>query len=625
MTIEELKRRKNELGITYEELAEKSGISLSAVQKIMGGQVVSPKYDTMNALERVLFSEGEFGKKSESRPEVSIGNQDFGKIIENRYFYEDKTEFIKQWWESGDVVTLITRPRRFGKTLNMSMLDYFFSNRHADSTKLFEKLKIWKYDEYRELQGQFPVVAVSFASVKGNDYVMSRQQIVQEIVRLYRSFSDILEQPFLTVNDRKFIDLVGYDMSDAVATASLNFLCEILARFYGKRVIVILDEYDTPLQEAYVSGFWDEMTNFIRNLFNSTFKTNNYLERGIMTGITRVSKESIFSDLNNLKIVSLATSKYETAFGFTKSEVDAALKVYGLFDKSADVRSWYDGFRVGNEKEIYNPWSVTQFLDTGILDDYWANTSANLLIEKLIREGTANVKEELEKLLNGGQTEALIDEEIVFDMMDKSESGIFSMLLASGYLKVDEITAGEGMRKRCLLSLTNLEVLHMFEDMIRRWFEGADTRYNDFIKALLSNDLKYMNRFMNEVALNTFSSFDSGNKPSERNEPERFYHGFVLGLIVDLRDRYLITSNRESGFGRYDVCLEPRDINMPAYVLEFKVHDPDDEKSLEDTVKNALKQIEERQYDTDLLARGISKENIYHYGFAFKGKTVLIG
>lgn len=625
MTIEELKKRKTELGITYEELSELSGVSLSAVQKILGGQVTSPRYDTMVALEKALSGGRSLETGAGSRPEVSIGNQDFGQIIENHYFYKDKTEFIKQWWESGDVVTLITRPRRFGKTLNMSMLDYFFSNRKSESVKLFEKLNIWQYSEYRELQGQFPVIALSFASVKGNDYEMSRQQIVQEIVRLYRSFSDIMDQPFITETDRKFIGLVGYDMSDAVATASLNFLCEILSRFYRNKVIVILDEYDTPLQEAYVYGFWPEMTNFIRNLFNATFKTNSYLERGIMTGITRVSKESIFSDLNNLKIVSLTTSKYETAFGFSKEEVDDALVTFGLYDKSADVKHWYDGFRMGNETEIYNPWSVTQFLDTGIFDDYWANTSANLLVEKLIREGAASIKEELESLLNGGQTEALIDEEIVFDMMDKSESGIFSMLLASGYLKIDKTIDGEGMRKRCLLSLTNLEVLHMFEDMVRRWFEGVDTRYNDFIKALLDNDIKYMNRFMNEVALATFSNFDSGKKPSGKNEPERFYHGFVLGMMVDLRDRYIITSNRESGFGRYDVCLEPRDKKMPAYVFEFKVHDPDDEKSLEDTVKNALKQIEEKRYDETFLERGIPKDNIYHYGFAFEGKTVLIG
>ncbi len=622
--IVELQKKKKELRVTYEYIAEKSGIPLSTVQKVIGGKVESPRLETVEMLERVLFTD-----KSDdnlfSGPEISTGNQDFAAIVENGYFYIDKTDFIRKWWESADVVTLITRPRRFGKTLNLSMLDYFFSNKHEGSADLFEGLDVWKNDTLRGLQGQYPVLFISFASVKGTDYETARQQIVQEIVSLYRSNSFLLDEPFVTDKDRQFWDMVGYDMSNAIASDSIKFLCELLYRYNQKKVLILLDEYDTPIQEAYTDGFWDEMTGFVRILFNSTFKTNPYLERAVLTGITRISKESIFSDLNNLKVDTMTNARYDTDFGFTQQEVSEALKGYNYVHNMAEVKTWYDGFKIGNAEDIYNPWSITQFLDNGIFDDYWANTSENALVEKLIREGNADVKKEVESLLDGDSVEVLIDDEIVFNLIDKNESGIFSLLLAAGYLKIDSITNNVGVRKKYKVSLTNLEVMHTFEDMIKRWFEGDNVRYNDFIKALLANDVKYMNRFMNDVALNTFSNFDSGNRPSEKNEPERFYHGFVLGLIVDLRGRYIVKSNRESGFGRYDVCLEPLDKSDPAYIFEFKVYDPDEEKTLQDTVEQALAQIRDKDYDSDLISRGVRAEKIYHYGFAFEGKHVLIG
>ena len=419
--------------------------------------------------------------------------------------------------------------------------------------------------------------------------------------------------------------MIDYDMTDAIASDSIRFLCEMLYKQYGKKVLIFLDEYDTPIQEAYVDGFWDEMTGFIRNLFNATFKTNTYLERAILTGITRISKESIFSDLNNLKVDSLTNAKYDTDFGFTQDEVKAELKRYDLDSTYDSVKAWYGGFRIGKTGDIYNPWSVTLYLDTGVLNNHWANTSENSLVEKLIREGSIDVKKAMEDLLNGDSVEVLIDEEIVYNLIDNNESGIFSLLLAAGYLKIDKATNEEGVRKQYLVSLTNLEVRHTFEDMIKRWFEGDDVKYNDFIKALLLNDVKYMNRFMNEIALNTFSIFDVGKKITATYEPERFYHGFILGLIVELATKYIITSNRESGFGRYDVCLEPKDKSLPAYVLEFKVHDPEDEKDLAETVKQALEQIKKKNYDAQLISRGIPKKNIHHYGFAFEGKSVLIG
>lgn len=622
--INKLRKIKKAKKLTYEYISKKSGLPLSTVQKVLGGKIDSPRDDTIAALEKVIlpaFSE----ENSNTQPEISIGNQDFAAIMENGYFYIDKSMFIKKWWESADVVTLITRPRRFGKTLNLSMLDYFFSNRHNDSSDLFKSLSIWKDEKFRNLQGTYPVLFISFASVKGTTYETARKQIIQEIISLYRNNDYLIDAPFITKMDKEFWDMVGYDMDDATAAASIKFISELMSKYYEKKVLIFLDEYDTPIQEAYTDGFWDKMTGFIRNLFNSTFKANPYLERAVMTGITRVSKESILSDLNNLKVDTMTSSNYDTDFGFTKDEVSFALQKYNLIQNHKDIKLWYDGFKIGKTCDIYNPWSITQYLDTGVLDSYWANTSENSLVEKLIREGSSDVKRSMETLLSGKSIEALIDDEIVFNLIDKNESGIYSLLLSAGYLKIDESISNQGVRKKYLVSLTNLEVKHSFEDMIKRWFEGGNIRYNDFVKALLTNDIKYMNRFMNDIALNTFSSFDTGNNPSEKKEPERFYHGFVLGLMVDLSETYSITSNRESGFGRYDVCLEPIDKNSPAYILEFKVHDPDEEKTLEDTVKNALKQIKDKKYDASLIKHGINASNIFHYGFAFEGKNVLIG
>ncbi|MDY2594944.1 MAG: AAA family ATPase, partial [Oliverpabstia sp.] len=413
------------------------------------------------------------------------------------------------------------------------------------------------------------------------------------------------------------------------ATLALYQLTDYLYRYYGKKVIILLDEYDTPMQEAYVDGFWDEMVGFTRSMFNAAFKTNPWLERGIMTGITRVSKESIFSDLNNLEVVTTTSDKYATAFGFTEEEVFAALDECGLSSEKEQVKYWYDGFTFGKHEDIYNPWSILNFLDKGAFRTYWANTSSNSLVGKLLREGNRRIKEKFEQLLKGESVYYPIDEQIVYNQLNGNERAVWSLLLASGYLKVisyekyNEIP--ENRYPQYELALTNMEVKLMFQNMVRDWFSDAETDYNDFIKALLAGNIKEMNAYMNRVALQTFSYFDTGKSPSGA-EPERFYHGFVLGLMVELQDRYVITSNRESGFGRYDVMLEPRHPEKnDAIIMEFKVYDPEDEKTLRDTVCEALSQIEQKKYAAMLIERGISEEHIRSYGFAFQGKTVLIG
>ena len=574
---------------------------------------------------------------------ISIGIQGFSDLREQDCFFVDKTNFIKEWWENRDVVTLITRPRRFGKTLNMSMLDCFFSNKYVNRADLFEGLSIWQNETYRKLQGTYPVIFLSFAAVKAGNLEDAKTQIKQEIARLYWENRNLMKEDIFGEDERELYYRTTVKMDDVTAQDSLRNLSVWMERYYGKKVIILLDEYDTPMQEAYVQGYWDEFTSFVRSLFNASFKTNPYLERAIMMGITRVRypkcvkfaeqtsngsvlTEPIFSDLNNLRVVTTTSNLYADCFGFTEEEVFAALDEYGMGDKKDEVKKWYDGFTFGEHRDIYNPWSITNYLDEGRLYPYWASTSSNGLVSRLIRTASADVKEKMEDLLRGQTITVNFDEQIVYNQLDDNEEAIWSLLLASGYLKVQNIDyRGITLEPWYTLDITNIETLSMFMTMFRGWFKNKDANYNDFVKALLKGSLKEMNIYMNDVALATFSSFDAGKKPSEKSQPERFYHGFVLGLLVELRDRYQIRSNQESGYGRYDVMLTPVTEVDDAIVIEFKVHEPDEEESLPDTVRTALDQITEKNYDAELLAQGISAERIRHYGFAFEGKKVLIG
>jgi hypothetical protein len=573
---------------------------------------------------------------------AGLGYQDFEEVRTQHIFYIDKTDFIREWWEYADKVTLITRPRRFGKTLNMSMTECFFSNKYKDRSDLFEGLSIWEEKspdgeyKYRKLQGTYPVIFLSFANVKATSYEDMVFKITQVITELYNENDYLLKEDLLNEKEQEYYHNIKPGMDAKLATDAIRSMAGFMQRHYNQKTVIILDEYDTPMQDAWISGYWEETVSFFSGMFNSTFKTNKYLERGLITGITRVAKESIFTGMNNLDVITTTSDKYTTAFGFTEEEVFTALDNAGLGEQKQKVKRWYDGFIFGTRTDIYNPWSIVSFINKkGKYDTYWSNTSGNGLVNQLIQKGNPDIKQIMEDLLQDKSFEAKIDEKIVFDQLNGSADAVWSLLLATGYLKVlsvktlDSDEEGVGVEGDVwyTLTITNLETKRMFRKMVSDWFGGnAEMPYNNFIKALLINDMDRMNEFMNKIALYSFSNFDIAKNASDDDAPERFYHGFVLGLMVELAGRFEITSNRESGFGRYDIMLTPKNREKDcAYIIEFKVHKPSKEKDLAQTVANAHSQIDEKLYDAKLIADGFSPEQIRKYGFAFRGKECLIG
>ncbi len=412
-------------------------------------------------------------KERDIWPEQYQSEHNFETIITNSYFYVDKTDFIREWWENGDSVTLITRPRRFGKTLNMSMVEQFFSVRFAGRHDLFEHLNIWREEKYRRLQGTIPVISLSFADIKETAFSSARKSICRNIKSLYNRYDFLLRGDYLNQDEKAMFRKISPEMENYIAFDSIRALSDYVGRFYGQKPLILLDEYDTPMQEAYVNGYWQEITEFFRGLFNATFKTNMYFSRAILTGITRVSKESIISDLNNPEVVATTSEKYADSFGFTQEEVSDALHEFGISDMDNDVRDWYNGFTFGKRTDLYNPWSIINFLDKRSLRTYWANTSSNSLVGKLIRRGSKDVKIIMEGLLTGDILRTKLDEQIVFEQLDHNESAIWSLLLASGYLKVmDHTLDPDTGKEEYSLKLTNKEVWIMFQNMIEGWFKN---------------------------------------------------------------------------------------------------------------------------------------------------------
>ena len=573
---------------------------------------------------------------------IGIGIQDYEKLITNDLFYVDKTDFIRQWYKKMDDVTLITRPRRFGKTLTLHMLNCFFSVSYHNRSDLFRNLNISKEEEMMKLQGTVPTIFLSLASVKPGSFPMFLMALSECIANLYSNYDFLLKDDFLSQDDRELFremrkkskvlpspetEMSAYLQYLSNLNHSLLWLSGWLEAYYGKKVFIFLDEYDTPIQAAWLNHYYNDAIEVMRNLFAPAFKTNPHLDRALLTGITRIAKESLFSDMNNIAVYSLVGGGYDNAFGFTKNETDAILKEYGLEDRKEELRFWYDGFVIGKQDEIYNPWSVTNYLSErpSVPKDYWAKSGGMGLVDSLVRNGSAQMHENLQKLLQGEKVSADISEELIFPDLDEDDNAVWTLLISAGYIK----PFIHGSMKPGLYEITNYETKQSLIEMGKRWFRHRSSDFmSEFAKALLSDNLSEMNRQMQEIVLIAVSSFDSGIRPSRSDiHPENYFHGLSTGLVMCLMRDYHITSNRESGHGRYDLCLEPlnKEKNKAAYLLEFKVFSKEEgDKTLEDTAARARNQIDEKNYDADLLSKGFSDKNIHKYGLGFRGKEVLI-
>ena len=566
---------------------------------------------------------------------VAIGADVFEDMRSNDDFLVDKTAFIGAWWRARDKVTLICRPRRFGKTLTLSMVERFLSNlyRRDETQRLFEGLDVAGDTGMMSLMGTVPVIFVSFADVERTTVEGAKKRIKHILRVAVRSHDYLRASDAIDEDDRGFLGKVSDDMHDEVALTCLSELCRMLHKHWGTKPVVLLDEYDTPLVEAQAHGYWDAMVSFVGGLFNSTFKTNPSLGRALITGITRVAQESIFSDMNNPAVVTTTTTMYENFFGFTQDEVDAALAEFGLDQHADEVRQWYDGFTFGYVSGIYNPWSITNYLQFREAEAYWANTSSNALVGQIVREHPTSMHD-FEALIRGDSIITDIDERVNLRTLYTSPNSVWSLLLATGYLRVERVCKVASVEeerarrirsKRLELALTNSEVEELFRDLVEGWFDEAPGSLGRLARALVGGDADIVQERLSLIAFRCASSFDSKTMATRCGGPERFWHGLVLGMASELLDEgYDVRSNMESGLGRLDVTVVPNDPSLRACVLEFRVAKGTRPDAMERSCADALEQIERRRYDEAILSRGIEASRIVHFGIAFYGKQVLV-
>ncbi len=551
-----------------------------------------------------------------TRKPLPIGISDFKKLRDEGYAYVDKTLLIQEIVEKGTEVALIPRPRRFGKTLNLSMLRYFFEKSGEDTSYLFKDLNIWKHEKYRAMQGQFPVVFISLKDIKHSSLEKTLGAFRKLIAKEYEHHSYLTE----LLTDREkilFHRVLSEEKDPLILEESLFILSEWLHRYYKKRVILLVDEYDAPAHAAYLWKYYDQIIEIIRNWMSKSFKDNIHLERGVLTGVLRIAKESIFSGANNISTFSILNEPFRDQFGLLEAEVKILLDQYDLGSKIVEIGQWYDGYQIGSCSGIYNPWSVLKCIaEAGVLFPYWVNTSDNALMKHLIAQGTDDLKVDIEELLKGGVVEKTIEEGIVFPDLEKSPNAIWSVLLYSGYVTIDR-TPSQG--SRCHLRIPNIEVGDLYKAMILDWFKTSlhEYKYNMLLKSLTQGDVDTFSQLFKEFMMSSVSVFDV---PAE--DSEKIYHAFVLGMLVGLKDQYEVKSNRESGLGRYDVMLIPKNPHELGVIMEFKKIGRFEDIDLETAVLSALQQIEERRYAQELFDRGIHR--ILYLGFAFKGKQVLI-
>ena len=545
---------------------------------------------------------------------IGLGVSDFKQMIKEDVYYVDKTMYIKEIIDNRDKVVLVTRPRRFGKTLNMSMLRYYFDNRVKDSKELFNGLEIMTQDErYLKEMNKYPVIYLSLARVKETNFeemILALKSIVME---LYQEHRYLLDSDKLYEEDKnKIKEILNAKEDNETLKTSILDLCTYLERHYGEMPIVLIDEYDVPLQNAYVHGYYEEAINFIRRFYTSAFKDNVHLKKAVLTGVSRIAKESIFSDLNNLSVSTVMENKFTDLFGFTESEVKDILKYFEISENMENVKLWYDGYKIGNLDGIYNPWSILNFASEQELKPYWVNTSSNDLIKMILKDSTT-IKEKIERLLKNEEVEVIANFDTVLKDIEKNENNVWGLFISTGYLKVTEKLDHS---RKFKVKIPNFEIKELFKSIVDSWFYGKvnGIELSNMLNDLITLNFESYSRKFQKIVMEMFSYFDVGNDTAEN-----FYHAFVLGMLVNLKDSYYIRSNRESGLGRYDIMLEPNDKNENAFIMEFKVYDElDNEKNIMETIQNAKNQIENKKYENDLKSRGY--KNIKKVVYAFKGK-----
>ena len=547
---------------------------------------------------------------------IGIGESDFKMLRMQKLYFIDKSLYIKDIIDNTNKVVLVTRPRRFGKTLNMSMLKYFFDCDSKDSKELFKGLKIMEQGEkYTSQMGAYPCLYLTLKDVNDSNYDNMILNLKTAILEMYREHMYLLESDKLYEFEKtKMMDVLYTREDEATLKTSVREISGYLNRHYNKPVMLFIDEYDVPIQAAYINGYYEKAIDFLKSFFGATFKDNPYLKKTVLTGVSRVAKESIFSGANNFDVYTVLDNEFADDFGITSDEVEKALKDFGLEDQKKEVKRWYDGYRIGGVEGIYNPWSLLNFLAKKRLVPYWVNTSSNDLIKRTLKN-SVTVKGKMERLLKGEAIEVPINLETIIVDIENNEDNVWGLMLGTGYLKVVE----QIDRKKYKVKLPNYEIKTLFEDIIDDWFKDKviSNDLESILQDLVNLNLKDFENKFRVLVEEMFSYMDVG-----KNTAENFYHAFVLGMLVGLKDSYYVNSNRESGFGRYDIMLEPQDKSQNSFIIEFKVADEMDEPSLEQAVENGKKQIEEKDYENSLKERGFS--NITKMVFAFKGKEFKI-
>ena len=542
---------------------------------------------------------------------VPVGIEDFERIINEDYYYVDKTMLIEELLINRAPVTLFTRPRRFGKTLNMSMIKSFFDIKNKEENKkLFENLKI-SNSEYMSEQGKYPVIFISLKDLKGNSWEENFILIKKYIKNIYMEFYNLKDK--LNPIFKNDFEKIVMEKEDADWLYALKNLSNYLYEYYGEKAIILIDEYDAPIINAFDKGYYNEAVNFFQTFYSSALKTNNSLKYGILTGITRIIKEGIFSGLNNLKVDTILNKKYSEYFGLLESEVIEMLDYFGMKYKIEEVKEWYNGYIFG-ESEVYNPWSIVNYIDNREIKAYWANVSGNTLLENMLNHAGESVYEDLKRFTDGESIEKYISDGTTIKSLLSNDDEIWQLLLYSGYLTKDEKQEKESDSNVYNLKIPNKEIRKYFGNMFLNRFFGTEVKTNILIKALEGGDIKKFEETLGEIMINMLSHFDLDK------EMEKIYQVFMIGLVGFLMGKYEIISNDESGYGRYDLAMIPIKSNEKAYLMEFKISKT--KKGMEESAEKALKQIDEKKYDTKLRARGI--KNILKIGIAFYGKEVKV-